>query len=73
MLSRAAIFVIEIDDFCCFLQLLDTEAALRHEQALHIVNKTQVQSLEDENHRLRTEITTLRRRLASATTTEVDR
>ena len=59
--------------FVVFLQLLDAEAALRHEQALHIVSKTQVQSLEDENHRLRTEITTLRRRLASATTTEVDR
>ena len=44
------------------LQISQLESALSQEQAMHIVARTQLSSLEDDNQRLRTQLNNIRKR-----------
>ena len=67
------IYLLQYSFMFASLQLASIESQLSQEQAMHIVSKTQLQSVDDENQRLRTQVASLRRRLASATHNESDR
>ena len=45
-----------------YLQMSRLESALSQEQAMHIVTRTQLTSLEDDNQRLRTQLSNMRKR-----------
>ena len=47
-------------------QIASLESALSQEQAMHIVTKTQLSALEDDNQRLRQQLQTARKRAASS-------
>ena len=51
-------------------QISQLESALSQEQAMHIVARTQLSSIEDENQRLRTQLNNMRRRYTHGATEE---